>query len=40
VAAGDRVCTSNLQYVTSGLPVRVEGDPEPDRSEGEKGGDK
>lgn len=26
--AGERVCTSNLQYVTSGLPVRVEGDQE------------
>jgi len=38
--AGDRVCTSNLQYVTSGLPVRVEGDPVPAPAEGEKGGDK
>ena len=40
LAAGDRVCTSNLQYVTTGMPVRVEGDPLPARPEGEKGGDK
>ncbi len=26
---GERVCTSNLQYVTQGMVVRVEGDPEP-----------
>jgi len=26
---GDRVCTSNLQYVTQGMVVRVEGDPLP-----------
>lgn len=25
--AGERVCVSNLQYVTDGLPVRVEGEP-------------
>jgi len=29
LASGDRVCTSNLQYVTDGMPVRVEGDPVP-----------
>jgi hypothetical protein len=27
LAAGDLVCTSNLQYVTDGLPVRIEGEP-------------
>ncbi len=27
LAAGDRVCISNLQYVTDGMPVRVEGEP-------------
>lgn len=26
---GERVCTSNLQYVTQGMVVRVEGDPTP-----------
>jgi RND family efflux transporter MFP subunit len=26
---GERVCTSNLQYVTQGMPVRVAGDPAP-----------
>ncbi len=26
---GERVCTSNLQYVTQDMPVRVEGDPLP-----------
>ncbi len=25
LASGERVCTSNLQYVTDGMPVRVEG---------------
>jgi RND family efflux transporter MFP subunit len=29
LAAGERVCTSNLQYVTHGMPVRVAGDPAP-----------
>ena len=29
LASGDRICTSNLQYVTDGMPVRVEGDPVP-----------
>ena len=29
LAVGERVCTSNLQYVTDGMPVRVEGDPDP-----------
>jgi len=29
LAPGERVCTSNLQFVTEGLPVRVEGDPVP-----------
>ncbi|MCB1184538.1 efflux RND transporter periplasmic adaptor subunit [bacterium] len=29
LAPGERVCTSNLQYVTDGMPVRVEGDPAP-----------
>jgi RND family efflux transporter MFP subunit len=29
LALGERICTSNLQYVTQGLPVRVEGDPLP-----------
>ncbi len=43
LAAGERVCTSNLQYVTSGMPVRVEGDPgpaKPGRDDAEKDGDK
>ena len=44
LATGERVCTSNLQYVTSGMPVRVEGDPVPvggqPKSGGPKGGDK
>lgn len=35
---GDRVCTSNLQYVTQGMVVRVEGDPMPARG-GNKSGD-
>lgn len=26
---GDRICTSNLQYVTDGMPVRIEGNSEP-----------
>jgi multidrug efflux pump subunit AcrA (membrane-fusion protein) len=42
--AGERACTSNLQYVTSGLPVRVEGDPVPSPpaagQDQEKGGSK
>ena len=29
LASGDRVCISNLQYVTDGMAVRVEGDPVP-----------
>ena len=29
LAAGERVTTSNLQYVTQGMPVRVAGDPAP-----------
>ena len=29
LAAGERVTTSNLQYVTQGMPVRVAGDPVP-----------
>jgi RND family efflux transporter MFP subunit len=44
LATGERVCTSNLQYVTNGMPVRVEGDPAPASSvadqEAEKGGEK
>jgi len=46
LATGERVCTSNLQYVTSGMPVRVEGDPAPkpaggrEKSGEKKGGDK
>jgi RND family efflux transporter MFP subunit len=31
---GERVCTSNLQYVTQGMPVRVAGDPEPPAARG------
>jgi RND family efflux transporter MFP subunit len=42
LASGDRVCTSNLQYVTDGMPVRVEGDPVPagdkPSPDGKKGG--
>ena len=38
--AGERVCTSNLQYVTQGMPVRVEGDPAPARRDAAKDGDK
>jgi RND family efflux transporter MFP subunit len=44
LSLGERVCTSNLQYVTSGMPVRVEGDPVPadgaKKPAGEKGGEK
>ncbi len=44
LASGDRVCTSNLQYVTNGMPVRVEGDPVDPKpavdQDTEKGGDK
>lgn len=29
LAAGELVCTSNLQYVTDGMPVRLEGEPDP-----------
>jgi RND family efflux transporter MFP subunit len=29
LAAGERVCVSNLQYVTAGMPVRVAGEPGP-----------
>ena len=29
LAAGERVCTSNLQYVTDGMPVRVAGEAPP-----------
>jgi RND family efflux transporter MFP subunit len=43
LASGDRVCTSNLQYVTDGMPVRVEGDPVPATEkpgpDGKKGGE-
>ena len=42
LASGDRICTSNLQYVTDGMPVRVEGDPVPAEDkpgpDGTKGG--
>ncbi len=38
--AGERICTSNLQYVTQGMPVRVEGDPAPARQDAAKDGDK
>jgi len=38
LAPGDRVCTSNLQYVTQGMVVRVEGDPQPDPGAGGKPG--
>jgi RND family efflux transporter MFP subunit len=42
LASGDRVCISNLQYVTDGMPVRVEGDPVPagdqPSPDGKKGG--
>jgi RND family efflux transporter MFP subunit len=34
--AGDRVCTSNLQYVTQGMPVQVFGDPVPTRPAAEQ----
>jgi len=34
LAAGERICTSNLQYVTDGMPVRVEGDPAPAKDGG------
>jgi multidrug efflux pump subunit AcrA (membrane-fusion protein) len=27
LAVGERICTSNLQYVTDGMPVRVAGEP-------------
>ncbi|MEN8007299.1 MAG: efflux RND transporter periplasmic adaptor subunit [Candidatus Krumholzibacteriota bacterium] len=43
LASGDRICTSNLQYVTEGMPVRVEGDPVPAAEkpgpDGKKGGE-
>ena len=29
LAVGERICTSNLQYVTDGMAVRVEGEPAP-----------
>ncbi|MBU8871754.1 MAG: efflux RND transporter periplasmic adaptor subunit [Gemmatimonadales bacterium] len=29
LAIGERICISNLQFVTADLPVRVEGDPKP-----------
>jgi len=32
LAVGERICTSNLQYVTEGMDVRVEGDPVPAKS--------
>ena len=35
---GERVCTSNLQYVTQDMPVRVEGDPAPAGREPGAGG--
>ena len=42
LASGDRICTSNLQYVTDGMPVLVEGDPagtmEKSGPDGKKGG--
>jgi len=42
LASGDRICTSNLQYVTDGMSVRVEGDPVPVAEkpgpDGKKGG--
>jgi RND family efflux transporter MFP subunit len=44
LSSGERVCTSNLQYVTNGMPVRVEGDPAPaptgTAQDAAKGGDK
>jgi RND family efflux transporter MFP subunit len=44
LTAGERVCTSNLQYVTNGMPVRIEGEPAPARGpagqDSEKGGDR
>ena len=40
LAAGERICTSNLKYVTSGMPVQVEGDPVLTGPAGEKGGDR
>jgi RND family efflux transporter MFP subunit len=40
LAAGERVCTSNLQYVTQGMQVRVEGDPEPVVVDADDGGNK
>ena len=41
LAVGERICTSNLQFVTPGLPVRVEGDPtgDPETAAG-KGGER
>jgi len=36
--AGDRICTSNLQYVTQGMPVRVAGDPAPNKPEAKRPG--
>ncbi len=41
LASGDRVCTSNLQYVTDGMPCRVESDPVPtgNKPDGKKGGE-
>jgi RND family efflux transporter MFP subunit len=40
LAPGERICTSNLQYVTQDMQVRVEGDPAPERPTADKGGDK
>ena len=38
LAPGERVCTSNLQYVTQDMAVRVEGDPTPPQGGGGHGG--
>ncbi len=43
LSAGERVCTSNLQYVADGTPVRVEGEPAPAKrpqAAAEKDGDR
>lgn len=39
LATGERVCTSNLQYVTQGMPVQVEGDPPGEEESTAKDGD-
>ena len=41
LAVGERICISNLQFVTPGMPVRVEGNPVPEPAmAGSEGGER